>query len=273
MSNKLQDTLDFPLTNGNILIGNSQGRSVETPTVTTSITVGDFTGAFTGLAVESNWINNFCSAVSGVLGNVNFGVGENGTAYYAHYSQSGWNRVYTNPFIDINTALGLSISNALQTSSNWISGGYYYNHTSGDVNQQFRNGLWLYTCINGITHTWFRNEQANGTVVATDITFLPFPQVEINKANTNTFVIPAGCEIVKIVVENEGATAGNISIGSALGLADYVPSTALPTVAGVKKQLQYLVNTNAIQTTSRTLYVGIDSGATVTLRIVNQKLF
>ena len=29
-----------------------------------TITVGDFTGAFAGLAIESNWTNNFCSAVS-----------------------------------------------------------------------------------------------------------------------------------------------------------------------------------------------------------------
>ena len=150
---RLPDKL--PLSANKVLMGDANGIAQEKDTVVSTITVGDFTGAFAGLAVESNWTNNFCSAVSGVLGNVNFGIGENGVGFEAKYSQSGWNRTYTNQYINVNTTLGLSTANALQTTSNWTSGGYYYNHTSGDLGQMFRNGVWLYECVDGINHTCF----------------------------------------------------------------------------------------------------------------------
>lgn len=238
----------------------------EVSTATTALNIGDFTGAYAGLATETNWIDNFTNAVAGSSGDQHFGVGSIGCAYYAYYSQSGWNRFYVDSRITYTTLI-----NALETSGNWTAD--TYNASIGDFGQTYFNNDYEYRCTDGVYHTWYRNLIVSNTVTSTDITFLPYPQINLGIADNSTFTIPAKADIVSIMVEAETTTSGNISIGSADGLSDIVASTSLPIVIGNKKQLIYQVDPNYPTNSIRTLYVNIDSAATVKILTVIQKLF
>jgi len=260
------------LTQTKMLIGSVNNIPEEVDTITSALSVGDFTGAYSGLALEANWTNNFCSGatVAGASGDLHFGVGANGTSYYAFYSQSGWNRVYSD-----NRITDVALIAILQTSANWTADTYNVvaGTNKGDLMQVYEDSTYEYACIDGVNKTWYRRLKVSNTVTTTDVAYLPFPQVAVGKADNGTIVIPAKCDIVKVRVVAETTTAGNISIGSADGLSDVVASTALPTTIGQGIQLDYIENPAFPNAGDRTLYINIDSAASVTLQIVNQKLY
>jgi hypothetical protein len=232
--------------------------------------VGDFIGAYAGLATETNWVDNVTSLVAGTLGDRAIGIGDSGAIYECFYSQYGWVRDYINPFITNATLIS-----ALQTSGNWtfvtdvIS---YYTTTIGDRGQKYyANGI-SYECINGTTHLWLRIGNLN-TVEVSDVNYMTKPQIEVGKVDNSTFIIPAKYEVTHIRVVAETTTAGNITIGSTDGDDDVVEITALPTIIGVGKQLNYIKNVDFPTSVNRTLYVNIDSAASVTIQIILQKLF
>ena len=234
--------------------------------VTTTISVGDFTGDYSGLATETNWTDNFCSSatVAGSSGDFHFGVGDSGCSYYAYYGQSGWHRVYTDNRITDTTLIAELIST-------WTAD--TYNATIGDLGQIYIIGSYEYICIDGILHTWYRNLKVSATVTTTDISFLPAPQIEVRKVDNDTFTIAAKYDIISIIAENNDTTPGNISIGTADGLTDLVPSTALSVVATLDAgiELVYTPSANWTKDTLRTMYINIDSATAVTLHIVIQK--
>jgi len=231
-----------------------------------SISVGDFSGAYAGLATESNWTNNVCTSISGVLGDRREGTGTIGASYTAEYTQGGWVRTYIDRRITLS-----SLITALQTTGNWTN--KTYAASTGDLDQQYVDSDFIYNCTNGTTHEWYREDKTSNSKTITDSSFFPYPQTEVGKADNGTFEIPAKTEIIAIMVEAETTTAGNISIGSSDGASDIVGSTALPIVAGQKKQLIYVVNADYPNSYARTMYINISSAATVKLHIINQKMF
>jgi len=263
------------LTNGSLWIGNASNAPIEIPSVMTYLSIGDFQNAYAGLAVEANWTNNFCSGatVAGASGDLHFGVGANGTSYYAHYGQSGWNRSYTDHRVTDAALIAI-----LQTTANWTADTYNVvaGTNRGDLMQVYEDSTYEYACIDGASKTWYRRLKVSNTVTTTDVAYLPFPQIAVGKTNValnDTIIIPAKCDVVKMRVVAEGTTAGNISIGSVKGLSDVVASTELPTTAGQGIQLDYIENPAYPNGSDRTLYINIDSAASVTLQIVNQKIY
>lgn len=254
------------LTQNKVLVGNSNNVATETDTAYIQISIGSFTGAYAGLATESNWINNFTSAVAGIQGDRMYGTFANGCKGYCDYSQSGWNRVYTDTRITDSDLIAI-----LTTSGNWTND--TYNASSGDLGQEYITSNYAYRCIDGTNHTWYRDLLTSNVSITTDITFFPKPQVEIGKLDNDTFVIEAKFDIASIMVEAETTTAGNISIGSSDGATDIVNSTALPTTIGQKKKLIYIQDVNYPTTSNRTMYINISSAASVKLHIVLQKQF
>jgi hypothetical protein len=266
------DAADIALSTQQV-IGRLAGNIVPINLVTSSLTVGDFMGAYAGLAVEANWTNNYClsATVAGASGDLHFGIGNNGTTYYAFYGQTGWNRVYSD-----NRVTDAALIAILQTSANWTSAMTYSvasETNRGDLGQIYVDGNFEYRCIDGVAHTWYRDIMLSNSITATDITFLPKPQIEVGKINADTFVIESKFDIESIRVVAETTTAGNISIGSAAGLSDIVAITALPTVIGTGLMLLYVANPNFPTSASRSLYVTISSAASVTFQIITQKKF
>jgi len=252
----------------NQVVGRLSGNMQAIDTVTTTISVGDFTGVYAGLAVESNWTNNFTNAVTSSNSlDFHFGAGANGTLYYCYYGQSGWNRVYTDNRITLSSLIVI-----LETSANWMND--TYNAVSGDIGQMYVNSNYIYRCIDGSLHTWYRDLKVSNTVTSTDITFLSKPQIEIAKVTTDTFTVEAKFDITQITVEALTTTAGNISIGSAAGLSDIVPVTALPVVIGTTKRLLYLEDADYPTRSNRTMYITLTGTLqSVNLHLVLQKIF
>lgn len=180
--------------------------------VITSISVGDFTGAYAGLATESNWVNNFCNSVSGVSPDIRFGTFGNGEQGFAMFSQSGWERIYSNEYITNATLIA-----ALETTVNWTEEGnhYYYVASTGDLGQKYYGNGIEYECVDGITHRWLKHVIPSTTI--TDATFIPYTQVSVGVVKGSAIVIPAKADIASIRAEAETTTAGNINIVSTAG--------------------------------------------------------
>ena len=233
-----------------------------------AMTVGDYTTNFPDLAVASNWMNNIAS-LTGTLGDRAIGTDELGSISESFYTQYGWARDFVNPFITNATLIA-----ALVTSGNWtfvsdvISS---YNASSGDRGQVYYNNGILYYCIGNAAHTWIRYGPQN-TVTSTDINYLRALQVEVGKVDNDTFTQPATYELeTAIYAVAETTTAGNISIGTSDGATDVVGSTALPTT--IDEKVRLTVTTPDATSTDRTLYINIDSAASVKLEIIIKKMF
>lgn len=177
-------------------------------------------------------------------------------------------KVVTAKLIDA-TIIGL-----LEDSSNWTNDiytgtaitdtfeGMYY--TKEDEVPDINEIVYYYLCNSD--NVWIRLIKGSRY-----LSYIPKPQIEASKADNGTFIITAKHELIKIYVEAETTTAGNISIGKADGDADVVANTALPTTIGAKELLT-IIPLEAT-TSDRVLYINIDSAATVKLHILTQKVF
>jgi len=261
-----------------VLVIDEQGNISSVDTRISELTVGDFNPPTDVFAIESNWTNNLMTnnTPTGSPGDSYFGVFENGCKGLVKYTQSGWQRFYNDNKLKGITTLGLSIINWLITDNTWSGTGYASttNTGFGDTGQEYIQDNYHYICRSndGVTHIWERLE-----VFAKSITinseYLPRPQIEVTIANNSTFEIEATTEIISLVAKMETTLGGSISIGSIAGSSDYVPLTTLKTTIGETQQLLYTVDTDAISSVPRTLYVTISTSATVTLYILKQKLF
>ena len=266
------------LTQDYVWVGNSVGVAQERPTATSQLTVGDFTAPYTAFATESNWVNNLMitNAPAGVAGSTCFGTFENGTKGLVKFTQGGWQRFYNDSQIKSSTTIGASIIAWLVTTATWATNGFASNTTAGfgDTGQEYIVGNTHYVCRSndGTNHTWEKIEIFANSVVVNGA-YVPVPYKQLNVANASTFVVEGYFDLISVIAIAETTTACNISIGSAAGLADVVPVTALPVVVGKTKKLQYLDDVNFPTSANRTLYVTISSAATVTLFLIKQKLF
>ena len=254
---------------GRVACFDNLGDPVLCETQTSALFVGDYANDFPSLITASNWLNNI-AGLAGTLGDRAIGIDELGSISESFYTQYGWARDFINSFITDVTLIA-----SLQTTGNWTSISDIistYNASKGDRGQTYYADGIFYFCLGNASHTWLRYGNLN-TVIITDTAYIPKPQIEVGKLDNSTFVIEAKYDIVKIVVEAETTTAGNLSIGSADGLDDIVASVALPVIVGTKKQLTYLINSDYPTLTNRTMYINIDSIASVKIHIIIQKMF
>jgi hypothetical protein len=136
-------------------------------------------------------------------------------------------------------------------------------------------GQWVAGTVRNIyykhaTNDWIRIPRN----ITTDNTFIPEKLADqTGIADNATISVKAYYDIISIRAVAETTTAGNISIGSADGLTDIVPVTALPVVIGTGLRLLYVIDPNYPTASNRTLYVNISSAATVKIQIVLQKIY
>jgi hypothetical protein len=234
--------------------------------VITSISVGDFTGAYSGLATESNWTNNFTNAIAGVSPDIRFGTFGNGEQGYAYYSQGGWNRVYSNAYITNATLIA-----ALETSGNWTAeeDHYYYVGTLGDLEQKYYGSGIEYECVNGVTHRWLKYVIPSVTIA--DVTYSRTPQIVVAVDNS-TIIIPIQHIFDSIGIKENDATGGTFSIGSSDGATDIVSAVTLAGVTGALKILA-IVNLDSMLSLSatKTAYINISTAASVNVYINTKK--
>jgi hypothetical protein len=193
-------------------------------TVLSDLNIGDFEGDFALLKAEANWVNNFSATPSFGATSLNFGQGNNGTAYFAIYNQSGWSRYYTDPYIKVGQPEGGTLIAWLTTDADWVASSEFIytksaaGSTYGDVGQKYYfNGL-HYECIGitGTTRLWKRIGKVN-TILINDITYLPYKVAHIDKADGSTFSVPANHTIKHLIYQNiDDSFSGDLIITDSL---------------------------------------------------------
>ena len=216
--------------------------------VTSSLTVGDFTGIYTPFSTESNWTNNLYTGtvIAGILGDKMYGEFETGAWGSIENTQYGWKRYYNNSKINLAKTLSQSIANALALASNWASSGFYTSTTAGfgDVGQWHSNGIYKYECIfnDGTNHIWMRTEASLGTpIVIPDVTYIPYYSLAASLTHNSSFVVPALSTVLMLIIETTDTLGGLIKIGTTLSGTDILGSDTIPVTSGVKKNLGMLI--------------------------------
>ena len=126
------------------------------------------TTGYSALGLESSWQNNFGVSGTGTIGSINdtiYGTTDIGVFTRCIKTQSGWTRDLITEYILPTASMGLTIINALTTPANWPNNRNYYDAVSGDMQQQYFDGTWYYTCTDGTLHRWIRTPIPTGTVV------------------------------------------------------------------------------------------------------------
>ena len=173
-------------TSTQVLSVGNDGTITSLDTVLSSLTVGDFGGSYGQFVYSANWINNLMLANQpvGTLGDVHYGIFDDGSAGKVEYTQSGWIRIFADSLIKTSTTLGNNIKGWLVTTSTWNTSCVAVSTTAGygDVGETYTEGNYFYRCIanNGTNHTWLRTEGKAGIdVVLGDVSYM------FNSSNIN----------------------------------------------------------------------------------------